>query len=408
MPESSPRPAGVTVLGILHILLGSIGMVAVIADFALPIFRGSPASGIPAELLGAISCFAFIGPIVGWALLKGRAWAWYVATCAYVLAAVAGALFVPVMIEGFAIFAPLVEHLRVLTVAKIAVSALVALYLYAGGVTDWFGVQRRKRWVVLVAEIAVGGVVLFGLYAVPNEREAEPVDDASRVIQGLGDRRANADEDIEFLLRRLEAGGMEERAAAAWALGRSGRGEVIPRLLEVSRGGEDFNVRINAIGGVAELGGKEVQADLVRLLDDRDAEVRAAALRGLAHQKFAGAVEEVGQLMLEDETKRGVAADVLGNMGHADALPFLRQVAEDPDEDVRSRVAFALGKIGDPAALPILTSMLGDQRWTVRANAVQSLGKIGDEGARSAVEAMGDDPNSQVRAAAEAALARLP
>jgi hypothetical protein len=407
MRDSSPRPVGVAVLGCFHLVFGSIGVVAVIADFALAVARGRQDSGIPAELLGAIICFAFVGPVVGTALLKGRPWAWYVATFLYVVAAIAGVLFVPALLGGIAVFAPLAHLARALTVTKIAVSVLVALYLFSGGVADFFGLDRRKRWAPLAAQIVVGAAVLFGLYAVLGERAIEPADDAYPVIQGMGERRANSDEDVAFMLDHLENGGMEERVAAAWALGRSGRGDVMEPLLEASREG-NLNVRINAIGGVAELGGEEVLEELVSLLESGEPEVRAAALRGLAHEKFAGAASQVGELMLDDESVRAAAVDVLGNMGSGNALPFLGRVADDPDEDVRSRVAYALSKIGDRAALPILTGMLDDRRWTVRANAVQSLGKLGDAGARSAIEAMRDDPNSQVRAAAEAALARLP
>ena len=96
------------------------------------------------------------------------------------------------------------------------------------------------------------------------------------------------------------------------------------------------------------------------------------------------------------------------NITDVEALRFLEQVADDPEEDVRSRTAYAMGKLGDRAAVPILREMLADQRWTVRANAVQALGKLGDPSVRPALERMLEDPNTQVRATAEAALGTFP
>jgi HEAT repeat protein len=223
----------------------------------------------------------------------------------------------------------------------------------------------------------------------------------------MGERRANTEDDLRFMLERLEDGTMEERVSAAWALGRSGRGDALPALLEAARNDDDVNVRINAIGAVAAVGGNEVRSDLLEFLDEDNEEVRSAALRALADERFADAAEEVGRILVEEESLRAAAADVLGNMKDPVAVPALRQVADDPDEEVRSRVAFALGRIGDRDAVPTLIGMLQDPHWTVRANAAQALGMIGDPGARAALEAARDDPNPQVAAAAQGALPRL-
>jgi HEAT repeat protein len=250
--------------------------------------------------------------------------------------------------------------------------------------------------------------MLFGVSAFLSRWSIEPDHEAILNLQLLGEQRASNEQDIRFMLDHLENGTMEARASAAWALGRSGRGDVLPQLLEVARDDSDVSVRINAIVAVAELGGKEIQADLVGFLEDRDLEIQRAALRGLADKRFAGAAETIGQFMLDNEPLRGMAADVLGNMGNVAALPVLRQTASDPQEDVRSRVAHALGKLGDRRAVPTLIEMLDDQRWAVRANAAQSLGMIGDPVARPSLEEARNDPNTQVRAAAEAALQKLP
>jgi HEAT repeat protein len=408
MPESSRRPVGVTVLGALHIVCGSAGMLAVVAGFVLGLTRGRPISGLPLELLAAVALYAFAGPVLGNALLKGRPWAWHLALFAYVLTAVTGWFAVPALIDVVPGFRPLAPHAVVTAVAKVAIAAWLALYLLAGRVSDFFGVKRGTRWTVLALAIVVSAAVLFGLYVGLGEPGSESEADASLLLQNMGERRANTEDDIRFMLERLEGGTREERVSAAWALGRSRRGDVIPRLVEASRDDSDVSVKINAIGAVSELGGAEVEGDLVGFLAESDPEVQAAALRGLAHKRFAGAVGAVGQFTLDNEALRGTAVDALGNMGSIDALPFLRQAATDAREDVRSRVAFAMGALGDRRAVPSLIEMLEDQRWTVRANAVQALGMIGDPASRPALEKMRSDPNSQVRGGVEAALQRLP
>jgi hypothetical protein len=408
MSESKQRPVGVTALGILHIVCGSAGIVAVIAGFLMRPAQEEERSGIPLELLLGITLFAFLGFGVGSALLKGRPWAWYVASFAYVLAAVTSAFAVPALIEWVQILEPLSDFIPAITVAKVAVAALLAVYMFMGGAGDFFGVGRRTRWVLLLLEVGVSVGLFFGVRAFVNQWSIEPKHEDILLLQNLGERRASAEDDIRFMLDRLENGVMEERASAAWALGQSGRGDVLPQLLEASRDDSDVSVRINAIVAVAELGGKEIQADLVGFLADRDFEIQRAALRGLADKRFAGAAETIGQFMLDNEPLRGIAADVLGNMGNVAALPVLQQTATDPQEDVRSRVAHALGKLGDRRAVPTLIEMLDDQRWPVRANAAQSLGMIGDPGARPSLEKARNDPNTQVRAEVEAALQRLP
>ena len=107
MSESKQRPAGVTALGILHIVCGSAGILAVIAGFVMRPAQEEQRSGIPMELLLGIVLFAFLGFGVGSALLKGRPWAWYLASFAYVLAAITGAIAVPALVESIQVLEPL-------------------------------------------------------------------------------------------------------------------------------------------------------------------------------------------------------------------------------------------------------------------------------------------------------------
>jgi HEAT repeat protein len=341
-------------------------------------------------------------------MLAGRPWSWYLATLGQVCVVLVGWTALPARFEAVDALGFVGESMRLVSVLQVAAGTLVVLYLFSGAVVDFFGVNRRTRWLPLVLEVAIAVGLLFGVLALIERRGAEPSAEIVLRLQTLGERRSSGEEETRFMLERLTDGAMEERVSAAWALGRSGRGDVIPQLLETSREDSNVNVRINAIGAVAELGGGEILADLVGFLGDRDPEIQSAALRGLAKPRFSDAIEEIGRFMLDNEALRGLSVDTLGNMDNAEAVPFLQQAATDSRDDVRTRVAYALGKLGDRGAVRTLIDMLQDQSWSVRANAAQALGMIGDPAARPALEALRDDPNEQVKGAAASALTRLP
>jgi len=403
--STQPRPTGLAILAMLHVVGGSLAMLGTLALIVVGVMA-SGRTGVPAGQMFLVGLLGFLGPGLGSGLLRGRPWSWYVVSFGYVCAAVVGGIVLPPAFREFEILGAFRGVAFAATVAQVIVTALVALYLFCGPVVDFFEISRRRRWLPLVAEVALAVGLFFGAQALLDPSLSEPANEADVLLQALGDQRANSEEDVRFMLDHLQDGSAGERISAAWALGRSGRGDVMPQLVEASREDADDNVRINAIIAVGELGGEEVEDDLIEFLGDRNPDVRSAALRALASERYPGAVEAVGKLMLGDETLRGTAVDALGNMGNVEALRFLEQVAADPQEDVRSRTAHAMGKLGDRAAVPILSEMLADQRWTVRANAVQALGKLGDPSIRPALERMLKDPNTQVRATAEAALQR--
>jgi len=265
--------------------------------------------------------------------------------------------------------------------------------------------DSRPAWCPLVGVLVLSGVIVGTpvLLTSCNGADSNVV-----LIQKIGEGRVADEEQVRFLLERLEEGNVEERVSAAWALGQTGRTDALPELTRAATDGSNSDVRINAIASIDLLGGETAAPALLGFLEDEDEQVRAAALRGLADSPNPEVVSRVGPLLVDGgDATRSLAVDVLGSCGSPEAIPFLAQAADDADFDVRTRVAFAMGKLRDPTALPTLVAMLDDERWEVRANAVQALGMIGDRSARSAVEPLTDDPNSMVRQTADAALEKL-
>ena len=91
----------------------------------------------------------------------------------------------------------------------------------------------------------------------------------------------------------------------------------------------------------------------------------------------APAVLPVIEALKNDSSSiRWDAAEALGRIGDARAVPSLKNALKDENSSVRRAVIEALGKIGAPAVLPLIDALENgddDARWT----AAKVLGKIG-------------------------------
>jgi HEAT repeat protein len=93
--------------------------------------------------------------------------------------------------------------------------------------------------------------------------------------------------------------------------------------------------------------------------------------------------ERIVTLLYDEENAglRNAAAEILVKLGGA-VLPFLIRSADSPDPDVRKFILDILGDIGDRQATPLLLRLLqNDAETNVRAAAAENLGKIRDAGA---------------------------
>ncbi|MBI2501951.1 MAG: HEAT repeat domain-containing protein [Candidatus Latescibacteria bacterium] len=74
-----------------------------------------------------------------------------------------------------------------------------------------------------------------------------------------------------------------------------------------------------------------------------------------------------------------IAAQILGNIGDSDAIPFLRRCAQERNVFVRQEAVRALGSMGEAALIPTLVQMLkSDPHPQVRIAAAQGLGNLRD------------------------------
>jgi len=216
------------------------------------------------------------------------------------------------------------------------------------------------------------------------------------------------------------------------------RREVVEELLEIEEDNvefdfdavflrgiedEDAEVRLAAVRGLWEYEGPELIAALLRLaLEDEDAGVRAES--SLALGRFVLLFEEgrlregyfrdveaglraVISIADEIEEVRARALEAAG--AHDDA--WVRQaISEAYESDVRRmKVAavHAMGRSCEPRWLALLLRELASDEPEVRYEAATALGVLGDESAVSHVVPLLSDPDDEVRDAAITALGEI-
>jgi hypothetical protein len=230
------------------------------------------------------------------------------------------------------------------------------------------------------------------------------------------------------------------------------RGESRKRLVDlvVAQGTVDrMRRRARGLGAVRRahaaellglLGQAESRDDLVRLLDDRDPEVRRVAARALGELGDPAAAEPLlgalvrersvplrvvarslarlgptgGTVLVEglasaNPLARAVCAEICGLVGVTAAQSVLLEVMEhDEDKDVRIRAARALGRIGLPSALPALVRATdSSQPMALRAVAARALGDLGGPGPVEFLEVLLKDPDHRVSTNAGQSLSRV-
>lgn len=215
-------------------------------------------------------------------------------------------------------------------------------------------------------------------------------------IVSLGKNR-----DITGLIRLLSARDLQVQSAAVEALGAIGPEAVGPLVLALRK--KNRNLRLGAIGALAEIRDAGAVPALAEMGDDPAAEVRwqaaialgeiggqetiAPLLRGLMdpdkYVRYGSALslEKGGYQPPGDAGRAWYAAalqdwDRLRALGSA-ALPSVQNLLRDTDPDVRVRAVRVLGALGDPEAGPALIRCLGDADRQVRWEATLASGQCG-------------------------------
>ncbi len=164
---------------------------------------------------------------------------------------------------------------------------------------------------------------------------------------------------------------------------------------------------IRACGKSAEPGCATVLESKLKSPDFPDAR-RSDVILALGDLKDKNAVDDliaIAKNTDEDKIRRVYAADSLGKIGDARALPVLKAMFSENDALVRAYAASALSHFGLEGVFPMLIQGLKDDDWKVREQCAKALtGNLSSSQADTALPALQYkaryDPISQVRVAA--------
>lgn len=154
------------------------------------------------------------------------------------------------------------------------------------------------------------------------------------------------------LSNQLDSSNAVVRRNAAWAIGEltnmppGSRATAVPPLITLL-GDSDEWVRMAAARALGELRDERALTKLVATLADDHWHVRELAVWALSEMKDSRAVTALGSVLLSDtrvEVRRG-AAEALGEIASADALPALRQALNDREPGVSAKAAWAISEI---------------------------------------------------------------
>lgn len=187
------------------------------------------------------------------------------------------------------------------------------------------------------------------------------------------------------------------------------RGLVDAAVRRASRRGAVGRARAAELLGV--VGGPRALVTLARLLDDRDDEVRAVAVRSLGRVSDPAAALALATGVAGRRTGRlpvHLLSHALLRIGGSAVTP-LRSALADSRPEVRATATELLGLMAAVAAVDDLVDVLrGDEVVEVRVRAARALGALGSHRATSAlVEATAPDEPAVLRATAAEAIGRI-
>ncbi len=159
---------------------------------------------------------------------------------------------------------------------------------------------------------------------------------------------------LAALINELDNPSATTRRNAAWAIGEltnmppGERAPAVPQLITLLRDSDAW-VRMAAARAIGEVRDPRASETLIVTLSDADWRVRRLAAWALNEMKEQRAVTALCRLLLGDsraEVRRS-AAEALGEIASAEALPSLQQALNDPEMTVRAKATWAISEIED-------------------------------------------------------------
>jgi len=133
--------------------------------------------------------------------------------------------------------------------------------------------------------------------------------------------------------------------------------------------------KLRAIYAAAELGGPEGVSLLLQALSDRDAEIRGVAVRALSPFPSPSVIKSLWEMLPRE---RGVVLgnllETLGASGRRELAPHVEKFLDHPEPEVRAKAVTAYSRLCDGPGWEKILSRAGDPNETVRAAVAEALG----------------------------------
>ncbi|MBD0337594.1 MAG: HEAT repeat domain-containing protein, partial [Cyanobacteria bacterium Co-bin13] len=219
--------------------------------------------------------------------------------------------------------------------------------------------------------------------ALPKALEDEDESVRANGILALFQLGADAHSEFPQLFDVLAERGLSESAYPSWA---SSSAELqVAGLTAILEDG-NWSIRSYAVDALAEMG--RDQPDTLPLMSS--SAHPSGLTRGLGDTvvRHIGSESLIEALQSPSAGTRRAAAQMLGKLRSAAAVPHLLALLKDADEFTRVASIEALGQIGSAAAVPALIEQMQADSGDVRREAAIALGRIHDGAPRPEVVAV--------------------
>ena len=235
-----------------------------------------------------------------------------------------------------------------------------------------------------------------------------------RAVEVLGlaadPKSPNLDKTVSTLVSATKDSDPSVRAAAIDALGATKDPRVVQSVLPELKD-SDWNVRFEVVDALSQIKDERVIAPLLDAAGDSDKSVRTSAHDNLesiasAPDTFAKTDDFAARLNDPNADIEMTAAECLGLMRDARAVPVLMKLITSSDPEVKLNAVKGLGEAGDRSALPMLRQLVTDPDLNMRGWSIIGLGKLKDEDSLMDLEHIATD-DTQPQAIRDAAAASV-
>jgi HEAT repeat protein len=140
---------------------------------------------------------------------------------------------------------------------------------------------------------------------------------------------------------------------------------------------KDHDVRKFAIDLLSEIQTDVDSSKIVIMLDDENANVRAAAAKALGDLGYREAIPQLTRRLIDEEWVCFYALQSLGELKAEEAIPAIASLLSSDSEAVRFSAIETVGRMGSAAALPSLIAFLPRATEDEKLPVVKSIVQIG-------------------------------